>query len=143
MNKIKYNLSKVAAFSMIEVSIYIIVFGIIISLVMYGESLLRMAKVQSVVSDVVSYRQSISSFREKYNSFPGDLRTANRLLDEERGDGSGFISPLNDDIVNESVNAWKHMVASGMLALDIDMESNLATGGGDASGYAYAWICFF
>lgn len=69
-------------FSVIELSIVLVVVTIIISVFFYGSSVLDNSKINAIISEFQTMKSSHDAFREKYSYRPGDLpeATANSLF---------------------------------------------------------------
>ena len=63
-------------FTLVELSIVLVIIGLIIGGVFAGKSLMRSAKIQSVITDQVKYTEATKQFKEKYNFLPGDFPNA-------------------------------------------------------------------
>lgn len=80
MNKKTYNPSKrksqnKKAFSLIELSIVLIIIGLLVAGVTGGASLIRNAELRSVMTEARGYQTAVNSFYAKYNGLPGDFGT--------------------------------------------------------------------
>lgn len=64
------------AFSLVELSIVLVVIGLITGSILYGQNLLRMAAIRSVVVDRDRFMAAATNFRTKYKALPGDFSTA-------------------------------------------------------------------
>jgi prepilin-type N-terminal cleavage/methylation domain-containing protein len=63
-------------FTLVEVSIVLVVIGLIVGGVIAGRSMIRQSQVMSVTTDVRSYISAVQTFLQKYNALPGDMATA-------------------------------------------------------------------
>ncbi len=61
------------AFTLVELSIVLVVIGLIVGGVLVGKDLIRNAEFRATISDVEDYRTAVSTFRGKYNALPGDI----------------------------------------------------------------------
>ena len=59
-------------FTLVELSIVIVIIGLIVAGVTAGQSLVRSAKLQSLVSKINEYSTAYNSFYLQYNSLPGE-----------------------------------------------------------------------
>ena len=88
-----------AAFTLIEISIVLVVIGLIIGGILVGRELIRTAEIRSQVSQFEKYVTAVNTFRLKYVSLPGDISSANatafgftaRAGCAGAGDGNGKI----------------------------------------------------
>lgn len=126
-------------FTLLELSIVIVVIALIIGGIMAGDSLTRAGKLQAVMSDISRYQQAIQNFKDKYHELPGDMpnaesfwgsdascpnTTSNTVLKTAtcNGDGNGTIggcesgttcnAPTN---IYEWFRAWQQLADAGMI----------------------------
>lgn len=71
-SKAKSNL----AFSLVELSIVLVILGLLAGGVLSGQSLIRAAELRSVSADYARYITAVQSFRDKYFAIPGDMSNA-------------------------------------------------------------------
>lgn len=63
-------------FTLLELSIVMVIIGLLVGVVSVGQDLIEAAKLRKVVSTKESYVLAVHSFRLKYNCLPGDCRDA-------------------------------------------------------------------
>lgn len=63
-------------FTLIELSIVLVIIGLIIGGVLVGRDLIDAAKVRSQLSQIEEFTAATGTFKLKYNAFPGDLTTS-------------------------------------------------------------------
>ena len=68
--------SHISAFSLVELSIVLVILGLLVGGVLSGQSLIRAAELRSVTTEYSRYTTAISSFRDKYFALPGDMSNA-------------------------------------------------------------------
>ena len=64
-------------FTLIELSIALVIIGLVVGGVLVGQDLIRAAKVRSTVSDIEKFNTAAFTFRSKYNHYPGDIPASN------------------------------------------------------------------
>lgn len=64
------------AFSLIELSIVLVILGLITGGILAGQSLIRAAQLRSVVTEEQRYVVATQTFRNQYMALPGDMRNA-------------------------------------------------------------------
>lgn len=109
-------------FTLVELSIVIIIIGFLIAGIAAGTSLIKQAELNSVVRDFQSYQTAYNNFLGRYSKAPGDFngavaiwtQTNIRTTTSGNGDGNGII-----DTVDESWMAWKHLSLANMISSGI------------------------
>lgn len=64
------------AFSLVELSIVLVILGLLTGGILAGQSLIRASELRSIVSDSQRYIAATQSFRDKYFIIPGDISSA-------------------------------------------------------------------
>lgn len=106
--------NNIKGFTLIELSIVIVIIGLIVSGIVGGQSLLKQAQLRSVVSESSQYKQALASFKLEYNGLPGDFKRASMYWPSAvNGDGDKKI--LYAGFINETIRAWKHLSLSGLV----------------------------
>jgi prepilin-type N-terminal cleavage/methylation domain-containing protein len=76
--RMKYAISR-RAFSLVELSIVLVILGLLVGGVLSGQSLIRAAELRSVASDYSRYITATQTFRDKYFALPGDMTNATQF----------------------------------------------------------------
>lgn len=113
-------------FTLLEMTIVMIIIALVTGVVFTGVSMLRSAKMNNAVSDLQRYSQAVVAFADKYQSFPGDMPIAERYWGSDagcpntpytiirhvatcNGDGDGFIDGP------EEFRAWQQLSNAGFI----------------------------
>jgi prepilin-type N-terminal cleavage/methylation domain-containing protein len=64
-------------FTLIELSIVIVIIGLIVGGVLVGQSLIAAAAVRAQITQIEKYNTAVNTFRGKYNVLPGDMGYTN------------------------------------------------------------------
>ncbi len=88
-----------SAFTLIELSIVLVIIGLIVGAILVGRDLIAAAIIRSQISQIEKYQQAVNTFRGKYGYLPGDIPQpdANRFGFKPRGpalgqgDGNGIL----------------------------------------------------
>lgn len=122
-------------FSLVELAVVIVIVGLLIGAVTVGKSMIRSARLQSVMSDADRYVKAMRQFQEKYTALPGDLASATSFWGTDaggcpatpyntvtkkatcNGDGNGTIgTPGTAATYVEWLRAWQHLANAGMIS---------------------------
>jgi len=68
-----------AGFTLIELSVVLVIIGLIAGSILLGQSLIHQAQVRAVITQEVQLQTAAATFREKYQSLPGDLANASNF----------------------------------------------------------------
>lgn len=71
--------SRAHAFSLVELSIVLVILGLLTGGILSGQSLIQAAEVRSTAVDVMRYRVAVMTFRDKYFQWPGDMSNATQF----------------------------------------------------------------
>jgi len=108
-------------FSLVEMSIVIVIIALLVSAVMKGRSLIDEAKMRAIVSEVTQHKLALNSFYAKYNQYPGDFNQAvanwTNATPTQNGDNNGRIEFKNTagTPVYEGYRAWEHLSYARMV----------------------------
>lgn len=125
----KYPIKSTArrGFTLIELSIVLVIIGLIVGGVLVGQDLIKAAEVRATVSQVEKYNSAINTFRTKYNAVPGDLNgtlaTNFGLLPTARADsgtsihGNGLIEGCATILLGgcETVLFWQDLASASLI----------------------------
>lgn len=110
-----------SGFTLIELSVVLMIIGIIAGAVFKGQDLLEAAKIRSILNDINRYRLAISSYQETYNSLPGDDPNASTHFGAAipNGNGDGIINGLEKNYF------WQHLHLAGQTHNSVAPSSKL------------------
>ena len=111
--------NKKSAFSLIELSIVLIIIGLLISGITGGASLIKSSELRSVISEARAYATSVNGFHSQFNAYPGDYNVALGSQGTYVGDADGtieFTSVHTTVVGNESAMAWYMLTQIGSVA---------------------------
>jgi prepilin-type N-terminal cleavage/methylation domain-containing protein len=100
-------------FTLVELSIVLIIIGLIVGGVVAGQSMIHSAELNAVIKDIAKVKISMNMFRDKYDYPPGDMPNATDYWPSisVNGNGDGFIKQTS--WYGESLEAWEHMKLAG------------------------------
>jgi len=135
-------------FTLIELSIVLVIIGLIVGGVLVGQDLIRAAAVRATVSQINKYNSAVNVFRDKYGALPGDLNSAvaNQFgfaargigvgISGGQGDGNGVIEGTTGQVDGfagdgETTMFWVDLSSANGLNINlIDDSFNTATATG-------------
>lgn len=113
--------SKRSAFTLIELSIVLIIIGLLVAGVTGGASLIKSAQLRGVMSEARGYNVAVNAFVAKFDALPGDYNQAmdnpTAALSAVAGNADDvidYISGTSTSVV-EGINAWYHLLNSGTI----------------------------
>jgi prepilin-type N-terminal cleavage/methylation domain-containing protein len=119
-------------FSLVELSIALVIIGLITGGILAGQSLLGAAELKAVITESDKYISSAKLFRQKYGNLPGDfpnaeatwgtadpvdancITTAAVGTETCNGDENGRITGASTRS-NESYRFWQHLANAGLI----------------------------
>ncbi|MDA0780858.1 MAG: hypothetical protein PQ612_10740 [Rickettsiales bacterium] len=107
---------KCSGLTLTELITCIVVIGFLISAFYSGSSLYSRAKLNAVIEDFHRYDFAVSTFRQKYNYYPGDMPAATQVWREKTSNGDGN-SKIGHNTINEpeSYLAFQHLSLAGYI----------------------------
>lgn len=118
-------------FSLVELSIVLVILGLLVGGILTGQALIRAAELRSVTTQYQKYIAATNSFRDKYFALPGDMTNAQSFWGVAHatpgtcvttgstgaltcnGDGDGIIFPSTGS--NERYRFWQHLANAGLI----------------------------
>lgn len=125
-----------SGFTLIELSIVLVIIGLIVGGVLTGRALIRTTELQSILTDKQKYVTAVNTFRGKYNAIPGDMTNATSFWGTDpdgcpgtplqvrkqatcngngnfliEGDGVGSGNSAN----TEHYRAWQQLANAGLI----------------------------
>ncbi len=102
-------------FTLIELSIVLVIIGLVIGGVMVGKTMIKSAETNRAIGDLDKINAAVNSFKIKYNCLPGDCTNSTELFDSTvagNGNGNGLIEWSG----SESSYATYSLLAAQLLA---------------------------
>jgi prepilin-type N-terminal cleavage/methylation domain-containing protein len=104
-------------FSLIEISIVLIIIGLLTTFIMKAGTIIETCQLRSLVKNVDGYRIATHLFTEKYGYLPGDYPKAREILGAylKNGNGNRHIEGAGMDKGGEAFWFWQHLGAAGLI----------------------------
>ncbi len=106
-----------AGFTLVELSIVLVIIGLIVSSVLVGQDLVRQAELRGTVTQYEQYQAAVKTFQTKYNALPGDTTGAASYGWTGNGNNDGVLEVIADGLggtaADDNVYFWSHLGASG------------------------------
>ena len=117
--------TKQRGFTLIEISIVLVIIALLLGGVLKGQSLIGNAKYNRWVNEIDAYRAAFYTFQQTYGALPGDFNKASTRLklpsgvSVRNGNGNNTIDGGGNTALNQdSGNAFKHLILAGLLTGD-------------------------
>lgn len=106
-------------FTLIELSIVLVIIGLIAGGVIAGMSLLQNARLQSIQKEARAVIVAANVFKTKYGYLPGDFPQATTAIDPSTTNGNGdglvdFRFNSGGTSASETTRLWQHLTLSGI-----------------------------
>ena len=119
-------------FTLIELSIVIVIIGLIVAGVVGGQTLVKQAKLRTIISEYNEVKLALNAFKLEYDGIPGDFTQAIAYgFGTNNGDGNKNIATWN----TEAKYFWNHLTGSELYPGSYDGASQSIGLGFPASGY--------
>ena len=123
-----YN-NKLSGFTLIELSIVLVIIGLIVGGILVGQDLIKAAEIRSTVGQIEKYNSAVNTFRTKYNGIPGDITStsatafglfAETTLAGNAGhqDGNGLVEGGGTgatSAIGETLDFWRHLSDASLI----------------------------
>lgn len=121
------------AFSLVELSIVLVILGLLTGGILSGQSLIRAAELRSVISEYQRHAVAVHTFRDKYFALPGDFKDATKFWGKDgvacpadtgavmgagtcNGNGDGLINlAATASTTGEVFQGWKQLALAGLV----------------------------
>lgn len=123
-----------AGFTLVELSIVLVIIGLIIGGILVSQELIKGAEIRAVVGQYEKFNTATNAFSNKFNGLPGDLLAAratqyglNALAGTAGlGDGDGIIEGATNTVGGattsngESTQFWRHLSQNQLVQGNFD-----------------------
>ena len=113
-------------FTLVELSIVLVIIGLLIGGILIGQSLISASKVSAFVSQIQQFDSAVNSFKTKYKQLPGDAKVLSSLADNDGLIEDGLINCCGYTFTTvqsgENDNFWAHLQISGFKIKGINSQ---------------------
>lgn len=102
-----------SGFTLLELSIVLVISGLIIGGITAGQELIRSAELNRITSDVNKYKVAVNTFKLKYNALPGDIDNAIAYW------GAAHATPATCLVTASTTNATCNGNGDGVINLAV------------------------
>lgn len=109
-------------FTLVELSIVLVIIGLLIGAVLKGQELINSARLKSQMTQLQSYKTATSIFRDRYSGLPGDFSQATTQIGTTissvtvaNGDADGTIEGAGAGNT-EAGQYWVHLLGAGLVS---------------------------
>lgn len=115
-------------FTLLELSVVLVIIGLLLGAVVGGQAMIRSAELQSIVSDYTRYKDAVVTFEKQYKSIPGDMIDAEDFWGRDalcggvsttgtcNGDDNGILTiDANSDGGIEDYQFWRQLALAGRI----------------------------
>ncbi len=128
-------------FTLIELSIVLVIIGLVVGGVLFGKDLIAAAEVRSQISQIREFNLAVRTFQTKYNCLPGDCKKAADFGFEQRGpyagqgDGNSVIEASSDTTTYDNAVGGRLLTGEPLLFWSDLALAKLITGPNPDMGY--------
>jgi len=113
-------------FTLIELSIVLIIIGLLVGGILVGRDLIEAATIKAQISQFQKYNSAVNTFRTKYNALPGDIIPIQaaaygfvaRAGTAGQGDGNGLIeggATGSSVVAGEGATFWNDLSTANLI----------------------------
>lgn len=119
-------------FSLVELSIVLVILGLLTGGILAGQSLVRSAQMRAVTTEHSRYMSATQAFRDKYFAYPGDMNNAQSFWGVAHATPATCVTTASTDTKtcngdfdgkvrsaaagsNESFRFWQHLSNAGLI----------------------------
>ena len=117
-----------SAFSLVELSIVLVILGLLVGGVLSGQSLIRASELRAVTAEYQRYFAATEAFKDKYFAIPGDFNNAQAFWGQStacggasatgtcNGDGNGVVwQAAAVSTSGEVFQFWRQLALAGLI----------------------------
>lgn len=116
-------------FSLVELSIVLVILGLLTGGILAGQSLIRASELRAVSTEISRYQTAVYTFRDKYFALPGDMNNAQSFWGADSvscpngGGATGTCNGNGDGVIGtgfisqncETQEYWRQLALAGLV----------------------------
>ncbi len=123
---------RIEGFTLVELSIVLVIIGLIVGAIFVGQDLITAARICAQISQIDKYNSAVNAFKLKYNALPGDMLPSTaaalglfaRTGAVGNGNGDGYVTGIPAPgaawtiifmLGGENVLFWTDLSVAGMI----------------------------
>lgn len=116
----KFGKRNKSGFTLVEVSIVLVIVGLLIGGILVAQSLVKTAELNRLITDIQQYETVVNLFQDRFRTLPGDSANGARFGVGVNGNANGRIDDFDTGssqhwAINEQLVAWQIISNVGML----------------------------
>jgi prepilin-type N-terminal cleavage/methylation domain-containing protein len=131
-----------AGFTLVELSMVLVIIGLITGSVLVGKDLIKIAQIRKQIKQFEYYETAIYAFRDKYAGYPGDIEDPSRFFTDitsvagsiREGNGNDIVELDGDNYYDDNVN-WDAKAGEARRLFPQLSEAGLVTESHDGSRF--------
>ena len=100
---------RLSGYSLVEISIVLLIIGIVTTAMLKGRSLIESTRLDTIVNDIRSLQLAYGQYVDSYASIPGNDNGVKHLTDVETGKGDGKF------VEDDATRMFSHLHAVGLI----------------------------
>ena len=122
-----------SGFSLVELSIVLVILGLLTGGILGGQALIRAAELRSLTTESQRYTTAVRTFQDKYFAMPGDMANATAFWGKSaadcnaqtgtaatpgtcNGNGDGVLGwSIGPNVTGETFRGWQHLALAGLI----------------------------
>jgi prepilin-type N-terminal cleavage/methylation domain-containing protein len=124
------NSSRQGGFTLVELAIVLMIIGLLVGAILKGKEMLAHARLQATIRQINAYSAAVTTFRNEFDSWPGDMRAAQQRIPNcttanncFNGNGNNRIGTPDfvwnggqQSINDENTQFWKHLADAHLIS---------------------------
>jgi len=138
-------------FTLVELSIVLVIIGLIVSGILVGQDMIKAAEIRSTVSQIEGFNTAVNTFRDKYRNIPGDIVSTDatrfgfqtRTGATGRGDGNRLLEANAAGartLGHETALFWRDLSQANLVGDTFTIATDAFPAAAITAGEVNAWL---